>query len=77
MKLHLNDEWKLTDEHSASSYGKPVLVELETGQACGPGDILQINPSGGHVPGYIAVRGMTEDKAFSADEITFIDRFII
>jgi len=30
----------LTAEHAASSYGQPVLVDTETGQAYGVADIL-------------------------------------
>ena len=75
MKMNLNDSWVLTNEHSASSYGKPVLVELETGQAYGPRDILQVNPGGGFVPGYIAVKGMTEGSVFTEEEQAFLDRF--
>lgn len=30
--------WRLTTDHAASSYGKPVLVS-PTGRAYGPGDI--------------------------------------
>jgi len=30
----------LTTEHAASSYGQPVLVDTETGQAYGRADIL-------------------------------------
>lgn len=31
--------WRLTTDHSASSYGQPVLVDPD-GKAYGPGDIL-------------------------------------
>jgi len=34
------DSFCLTTEHSASSYGQPVLVDTETGIAYGIGDIL-------------------------------------
>jgi hypothetical protein len=34
------EKYILTTEHSASSYGQPVLVDTETGQAYGTGDIL-------------------------------------
>jgi len=32
--------WRLTTDHSASSYGQPVLVDPD-GNAYGPGDILK------------------------------------
>ena len=75
MNLHLTPLWTLTDEHSSSSYGRPVLVNRETNEGYGPGDVLKVNPSGSYVPGYLVVRGLTEDKTFSAEEIAFIDRF--
>jgi hypothetical protein len=34
--------FKLTTEHAASSYGQAVLVDLETGEAYGPADLLEI-----------------------------------
>ena len=77
MKLHLNDLWTLTDEHSASSHGKPVLIELETRKAHGPGDLIKLNPSGRAVPGYIVARAMVEGTTFPEDELEFIDQFII
>jgi len=36
----MSKEYILTTEHAASSYGQPVLVNTETGQAYGEGDIL-------------------------------------
>ncbi|TKJ35805.1 MAG: hypothetical protein CEE38_14470 [Planctomycetes bacterium B3_Pla] len=32
--------YTLTTEHSQSSYGQPVLVDLDTGQAYGVADVL-------------------------------------
>jgi hypothetical protein len=77
MKLHLTPSWTLSDEHATSSYGKPVLVDRETGEAYGPGDIVQILPGGGYIPGYIAVRAFTEGESFSAEELAFIDLFLL
>ena len=36
----LNQRYILTTEHPASSYGQPVLVDTDTGQAYGKADIL-------------------------------------
>jgi hypothetical protein len=77
MKLYLTPSWILSDEHLASSYGKPVLVDQETGKAYGPDDILQVNPGGNPVPGYLVVRALIEGESFSVEEVAFIDRFIL
>jgi hypothetical protein len=77
MELHLTPSWTLSDEHLASSYGKPVLVDQDTGEAYGPEDILQVIPEGNPVPGYIAVKGMTAGESFSVEEVAFIDRFVL
>ncbi len=34
--------FKLTTENAASSYGQAVLVDLETGEAYGPADLLEV-----------------------------------
>ena len=36
--LKINDRFDLTTEHTASSYGQPVLVDREAMQAFGPAD---------------------------------------
>ena len=36
----LYERYVLSTEHSASSYGRPVLVDTETREAYGRGDIL-------------------------------------
>jgi len=36
---HADREWQLTDEHSASSYGIPVLIDWR-GEAYGPEDSI-------------------------------------
>ena len=36
------ERFELTTEHSASSYGKAVLVDRETGEAYGPADLLEV-----------------------------------
>ena len=78
MELNLNETWPtwiLTDEHPASSYGQPVLVNLESNQAYGSGDLMKFSPKAGFVPCHRFVRKLTEDREFSEDELKFIDRF--
>ena len=77
MQLILTQTWVLSDEHSASSYGKPVLVERDTGEAYGPRDILEPYPSWGVIPGRAAVQRMNKRKPFTEDEQAFIDRFYV
>jgi hypothetical protein len=36
----LTPSWVLTTNHSASSYGQPVLVDRSTGEAYWPGDMV-------------------------------------
>lgn len=45
MELEIMPGYALTTDHSASSYGLPVLVKKDTGEAFGPNDILQWFPS--------------------------------
>ena len=40
MKIYLSQSWELSDEHSASIEGRPVLVNKKSGEAYGPGDII-------------------------------------
>jgi len=39
MGVRLGDQWMLTTEHPASSYGQPVLID-EDGEPVGPGDMV-------------------------------------
>ena len=52
MKTILAPSWILTTDHSASSYGQPVLVYRATGEAYGPSDIIILN---GQVKGTAAM----------------------
>lgn len=41
--------YRLTTDHAASSYGAPVLVDMQTGVAYGPADVVPIyNDDLGH-----------------------------
>jgi hypothetical protein len=53
--VRLTGSWELTTDHAASSYGQPVLVRIETREAYGPGDIVQMFPSYGLLPARMAV----------------------
>jgi len=40
--ITLAPSWILTTQHAASSYGLPVLVCRDTGEAYGPADIVRL-----------------------------------
>jgi hypothetical protein len=50
MQMILSQSWVLTDEHSASNEGTPVLVNRATGEAYGPADTVRAYPSHGLLP---------------------------
>jgi len=70
---------KLTDEHSASSYGQPVLVREEMGEALGPGDLMELvpmfsnaRPASELVASWLKVSGDQLDE----DDRAFVERFL-
>ena len=80
MVIVLSPSWVLTDEHSASSYGIPVLVHRAAeGQAYGPGDIVKPYPSWGLQPASHAVKrflNINENKLTEEEKI-FAERFFL
>jgi hypothetical protein len=61
MTIQLTPSWYLTNEHAASSYGIPVLVQRKDGStigAFGPDDIVQCYPSWPMQPARQAVARM-------------------
>lgn len=44
MQIALSKNWIITDEHSASNEGVPVLENRETGEAYGPADTVRVYP---------------------------------
>jgi hypothetical protein len=68
MIVQLTPSWILTDEHSASSYGQPVLVNMSSGEAFGPGDLVQAYPSWDCTPAATAVQRMCKDLGRFSDE---------
>ena len=55
MQIILSPSWMLTDEHSASNEGIPVLANRETGEAYGPADTITVFPPYGLVSAARAV----------------------
>lgn len=67
--------WKLTTDHAASSYGQPVLVNRATGEAFGPGDIVQCYPSWGYLPAALAVDRLAAAESLDDEQIALVSRF--
>jgi len=76
MELLLAPSWVLTTEHSASSYGQPVLVNRHTGDAYGKHDIVQAYPSWDYTPADMAVTRMMKTAEMDADALAFCHRFL-
>ena len=78
MIVKLLTRWELTTEHAASSYGQPVLVNRDTGEAYGAADIVKCFPSWSYWPAWKAVNRMVNiRRGKSSDEdIAFAEQFI-
>ncbi len=77
MEVVLKPSWILSDEHSASSYGKPVLVNRGTQEAYGPSDVLKAYPSWGYLPGSYVVRRMMGTSDLSREVAVFCESFFL
>lgn len=75
MVATLTPSWQLSDEHSASSYGLPVLVHLSDGTAYGPADIILPYPSWGLQPAARAVRRMAKIATLDPEQRRAVARF--
>jgi hypothetical protein len=76
MKVTLLPSFELTTEHASSSYGQPVLVNRDTGEAFGPDDIVKCYSSWPHQPARRAVERMARRKKLSDDQKAFVIRFL-
>ncbi len=56
MDAQLSPSLKLTTEHAASSYGKPVLVRSDSGDAFGPADLINVYHWGPQPAANVVVR---------------------
>ncbi len=74
MKTTLTGSWELSDEHAASSDGQPVLVHRPTGDAYGPGDVLEAYRSWGFLPAARVVARMAEHTHLDADGKALVRR---
>jgi excisionase family DNA binding protein len=75
MTITLSPSWQLTDEHSQSSYGIPVLINRGTDDVYGPADIIQPYPSWGYMPAANAVARLMDIGERTDEERVFAARF--
>ena len=75
MKATLSPSWELSDDHAMNSHGQPVLVQRSTGDAYGPGDILQPYNSSGFMPAAQAVARLAKTQTLDAEAQALVDRF--
>ena len=75
MKTLLTPSFFLSDEHAASSYSQPVLVDRHTGAAFGPGDILRPYPSWSLEPASRHVRRMARTAGLDDDGQRAVESF--
>jgi len=75
LTVKLTHSFVLTTEHKRSVFGLPVLVNLRTGEAYMPTEVLETYPSWGKMQARDAVRMMAKGKTFSDKERHFMERF--
>lgn len=75
MTAILSAKWELTTEHSASSYGRPVLVNRKTREAFGPGDLLKPSPSKDYTPAAAFARALSAKAIVDVDLEALLERF--
>jgi hypothetical protein len=74
--VKLTHSFVLTTEHKRSVFGLPVLVNLRTGEAYMPTEVLEAYPLWGKMQARDVVRMMVKGKTFSDKERHFMERFI-
>ncbi len=67
--------WAITDEHPASSYGKPVLVNSRN-ETFGPDDLVISHGTWPVEPARLVVDRMKRKQYLTEEERTFVDKFI-
>ena len=75
MEIQLTPSYILTDESSSPSYGKPVLLNRQTGETFGPGNIIRAYPSWNYQPALDAVKRMAAILFLNREQRQFIDKF--
>jgi hypothetical protein len=75
MEVKITPSYVLTDKHSKSQFGVPVLVNMRTNEAYNPSDLLQAYPAWGSMQARDVVRSLVSEKRFTDQERFFIERF--
>ncbi len=75
ISVKLTPSFVLTTEHERSFFGLPVLVNLRTGEAYMPTEVLQAYPTWGKMQARDVVRLMIKGKTFNDKEQHFVERF--
>jgi hypothetical protein len=75
MEIVLKPSWILTNDHAASRYGQPVLVNRGSQEAYGRGDLVKAYPSWDYTPARMAVERMMKTCQLDEDELKFCGKF--
>jgi hypothetical protein len=76
MRVKLSPEWVLTTDHSASSYGRPVLVNEANGNVYGPGDLVSCYPESGFMMARYFVEKMALKIKLTEKQAQLVAHFI-
>ena len=79
MQIILSSSWILTDEHSASNDGIPVLANRGSGEAYGAADTVRAYPSQGLVSAARVVDRLLGEKKeeLTEEEKVFVRAFFL
>ena len=75
MRVQLKQNYVLTDQHEVSN-GRPVLMNIETGETFGPMDIFEPSHSYGTMLCRAAVKKMVRGKTFTDGEHELIRKYV-
>ena len=77
MKATLTPRWELTDKSAVSGAGQPVLINLITGEAFGPGDLVQPCPERTYLRVTLAVHRLAQAADLDPMEPALVARFVV
>jgi hypothetical protein len=76
MRVKLSPEWVLTTDHSASSYGRPILVNEDDETAYGPADFVACYPASGFMMARYFVEKLALKIKLTEKQAQLVARFI-
>ena len=76
MKVILASSWALSNEYPASRYGQPALVYRSTGEAFGPGDLVQAYPMDRYTEAAKVVARLAKTASLDAESQALVTRFV-